>query len=466
MSEHDGSESSSSESAGSTTSSHRSTQVQRRSAARPHPPGFREVSSCVEKFSSKRAEDGTFEVWLDDFEEATKDCGWTDDMIARWFSWFVSGPAKATWQRTLTNQQKADWKSIVKVFQGQYGVHVDPRTAYQRCNELHYDQFGSAQGLLNAMREYQRMAPEKLGDSILESILWNKVPIELQQEVKEITDGSVQELLLKLLRAESAVAERKRRSQETIEKPPGGRHYTSTKRSSDITSGKKPDEGKGTNSKDSTHRKSGTVKTTLQSEASMQHIKCYKCKLKGHMAKDCPEATQKPGANVIESELTQELSKDSVDPWMRTVSAGTGSEIEVAEVPTRGPTYKVDMIVDSVKTRALLDHGAQVSIVRRELLPKVREAQGWTKEQYQTRNLKLDRQPIGANGTELGVVALVKLKVSVEGTDRTLQVPCYVLNSNRPLWNGELWNCGLVLGTNCLEKFGFLITHLRWSDQL
>ena len=459
VSEHDGSESSSSESAGSTTSSRRSTQVPRRSAARPHPPGFREVSSRVEKFSGKRAEDGTFEVWLDDFEEATNDCGWTDDMRARWFSWFVSGPAKATWQRTLTTEQKADWKSIVKVFQGQYGVHVDPRTAYQRCNELHYDQFGSAQGLLNAMREYQRMAPEKLGDSILESILWNKVPIELQQEVKEITDGSVQELLLKLLRAESAVAERKRRSQETIEKPPGGRHYTSTKRSSDITSGKKPDEGKGTTSKDSTHRKSGTVKTTLQSEASMQHTKCYKCKLKGHMAKDCPEVTQKAGANVIESELTQELSKESVDPWMRTVSAGTGSEIEVAEVPTRGPTYKVDIIVDSVKTRALLDHGAQVSIVRRELLPKVREAQGWTKEQYQTRNLKLDRQPIGANGTELGVVALVKLKVSVEGTDRTLQVPCYVLNSNRPLWNGELWNCGLVLGTNCLEKFGFLITH-------
>jgi len=59
----------------------------------------------------------------------------------------------------------------------------------------------------------------------------------------------------------------------------------------------------------------------------------------------------------------------------------------------------------------------------------------------------------------LGVVALVKQMVSIEGADETLQVPCYVLNSNRPLWNGELWNCGLVLGTNCLEKFGFLITH-------
>ena len=122
-------------------------------------------------------------------------------MKARWFSWYVSGLAKATWQRTITTEQKKDWKSIVKVLQGQYGVHIDSWTAYQRCNELWYDQFGSAQGLLNSMREYQRMAPEKLSDSILESILWNKVPKELQQEVK-ITDGSVQELLMKLLRAE------------------------------------------------------------------------------------------------------------------------------------------------------------------------------------------------------------------------------------------------------------------------
>ena len=62
------------------------------------------------------------------------------------------------------------------------------------------------------MCDYQRMAPQKLRDETLESILWNKVPIELQQEVPEITDGSVQELLQKLLKAESVIAERKRRN--------------------------------------------------------------------------------------------------------------------------------------------------------------------------------------------------------------------------------------------------------------
>ena len=91
-------------------------------------------------------------------------------------------------------------------------------------------------------------------------------------------------------------------------------------------------------------------------------------KAKGHLAKDCPEVTKKSGANVIELEPTLEVNKEFVDPWMRTMSAGTVKDINVVE----GPTYKVDIIVDSVKTRVLLDHGAQVSIVCRKLLLKVR----------------------------------------------------------------------------------------------
>ena len=107
------------------------------------------------------------------------------------------------------------------------------------------------------------------------------------------------------------------------------------------------------------------------------------------MAKDCPEVTKKLGACVIKCGADQETDNGD-DPWMRAERAG--SEAGATEMlPTRGPTYNVDVVVDSLKTRALLDHGAQVSIVRRELLPKIREAQGWTQEQYQTWNLTLDR---------------------------------------------------------------------------
>ena len=177
---------------------------------RLHPPGFKQLCGRVPKFSGDKG-DSDFALWVEDFEEASKDCGWSNTQRARWFSWFIAGPAKTTWRRSLTEADRSSWKAIKKVYLGQYGIHLDPRTAYQRCHELQYEQFSSVQGLVDAMRDYQRMAPQKLRDETLESILWNKVPVELQQEVKEITDGSDQELLQQLLKAETVLAERKRR---------------------------------------------------------------------------------------------------------------------------------------------------------------------------------------------------------------------------------------------------------------
>ena len=59
---------------------------------------------------------------------------------------------------------------------------MNPRTTYQ-SQELQYSQFKSAQGLPSAMRDYQRMAPEKLTNAMIESIFWNKVPLELLKEL-------------------------------------------------------------------------------------------------------------------------------------------------------------------------------------------------------------------------------------------------------------------------------------------
>ena len=159
------------------------------------------------KFSREKA-NNYFEVWLDDFLEATGDCDWNNPDRARWFSWFLIGAAKVSWLHILKPIDRTSWDTIVAVFKRGYGVHLDPRTAYQHCHELQYDQFGSAQGLLAAARDYQHMAPQKLTDVYLKSILWNKVPIKLQQEVNEIpTDGSVNALLQKLLRAEVVIQE-------------------------------------------------------------------------------------------------------------------------------------------------------------------------------------------------------------------------------------------------------------------
>ena len=89
---------------------------------------------------------------------------------------------------------------------------MNPRTAYQHCHNLQYDSISFVQGLLESMRGYQQVTPQKLSDANLESILWNKVPIKLQKEVGQMTEGSLQELFQRLLKAEEVVKERERRS--------------------------------------------------------------------------------------------------------------------------------------------------------------------------------------------------------------------------------------------------------------
>ena len=97
------------------------------------------------------------------------------------------------------------------------------------------------------------------------------------------------------------------------------------------------------------------------------------------------------------------------------------------QVSSRGPTYKVDIIVGSVPTRGLLDHGAQVTLARKELLPMIREKLGWSKEQCHAHNLSLDVQPIGASVKPLGAIALVSLPIEIEETGASELIPCYVL---------------------------------------
>ena len=68
------------------------------------PLGFKEICSRVGKSSGRKC-DEDFGLWLADFEEATDDFTWSSETHANWFSWFVEGPAKATWQHTLSTEE-------------------------------------------------------------------------------------------------------------------------------------------------------------------------------------------------------------------------------------------------------------------------------------------------------------------------------------------------------------------------
>ena len=73
-----GKSSSSSHSSSSEEDDKRKTAPRKGQIKDPHPPGFRYLISRVEKFSGNQGDDD-FELWLMDFNETTRNCGWTDE---------------------------------------------------------------------------------------------------------------------------------------------------------------------------------------------------------------------------------------------------------------------------------------------------------------------------------------------------------------------------------------------------
>ena len=201
----------------------------------------------------------------------------------------------------------------------------------------------------------------------------------------------------------------------------------------------------------------------------MKNFKCYKCQKKGHIAKYCPAGTQEDG-KVGAVALSDDLGVENVDNdqtlsteellWSRVVTEGnsSGGTSEVSNLSLSGPVYKVDVTVDGVKTRALLDHGSQVTIVRRQLLPLIKEKREWSMETCCSKLKPLKSLPTGASGQQLKAKGIVTMDILVESTGKTCNNPRYIIDSGEPLWSGALKDCAMLMGTNALVAHGFKVS--------
>ena len=135
----------------------------------------------------------------------------------------------------------------------------------------------------------------------------------------------MQELLHKLLRAESTLQERECRLKES-----GGRTRKVVEK---VTTEKAA----------ATPRSLVRDLPSKQGEMNLKHVKCFNCHEKGHLSKFCPEPKKKPAHRVLveESETEEQFVKRDQeamvekDPWIRSVSAIKSENI----LNTRGPTY-------------------------------------------------------------------------------------------------------------------------------
>ena len=195
-------------------------------------------------------------------------------------------------------------------------------------------------------------------------------------------------------------------------------------------------------------RSQGTPETVLRC------MKCFKCHLKYHVAKDCSQ-----NANSTRVIAIDQVTTSNVEYCVCVRVLTTEEETEQNSVSNTGPTYKVNVVIEGLQFRALVGNGSQISLVRTEMLAKLKERNNWTLEECKSKTTKMIFPPQGACGSELRAKKIVFLSVMLEVTGKSLYIPCYVVDSTRPLWQGAVKNCGLVFGTNVIVGFEIQLVH-------
>jgi len=56
-------------------------------------------------------------------------------------------------------------------------------------------------------------------------------------------------------------------------------------------------------------------------------------------------------------------------------------------------------------------------------------------------------------GQELGATSVVALEMTLDCTKQIVTIPCFVVTFDKPIWQGALQDCAVVLGTNAMVKF-------------
>ena len=214
-----------------------------------------------------------------------------------------------------------------------------------------------------------------------------------------------------------------------------------------------------------------TSEATANQSGSMlrkRRGECYICHEKGHIARYCPKSKESPGrsnsssnvsmlmAEVLESlsieQLEQILAKSRLqaeqdlmnkDSDVNTLLSTSGTSSAAI-----GPTFYLEIEIEGVPVRAVVDSAAQSTVIFRDLLHKVnrqRKANG-----HPCLTLGLPSATLhgkgGKDNSKLCITAQVELQLAVDGL--VVTAPVFVQPSS---------SVPCLLGTNVLPQLGIRV---------
>ena len=422
----------------------------------------------------KQAEADGFDCWIEQFEERAKIAGWGAEQKLHQLKLLMENTALQV-LRTLSTTDQNNYKKIIDTLRSRFkAVDIEELRGMEFHHRVQKDESIEALGLeLQALgRKAFPSIQGKEFDRLLKGRFFQALHVKWQRKIGAPKPSETFQELYDRAR----VLERHEQQ------------YIESAASRGETPRRNVSRGSNSSSKGSVPPKAGTRREEKETPKTPLEPVCFHCKLPGHYKSDCPQRgrqTEAPGRSnkpkpsrpshesgqgksrnaPLETKTSDTPLSDLSIEQLEALLAEKRLSKEKGSIPgggsatrtviidkdkrpsTVGPTVYVPVEVGGVSVEAMLDTGAQSTIISRELLHKVvhhLQAKNQPVPDLRIPSAKLYGKDGVEGGREIVVTAELDLKICVDG--ESVIVPVFVQPDSSQ---------ACLLGMNAIPALGF-----------